>query len=96
MSWNQIQYVFVLMMENQSFDRMLGWYGLENPEVDGIQHTFPCPAGPPYFTTGEQIALTPEASVCPPGAPHTPEPVFQQLHGAHGENKGFVFEQIDW
>lgn len=31
-----IKHVVVLMMENRSFDHLLGYLHLENPEIDGL------------------------------------------------------------
>jgi phospholipase C len=38
----RIDHIVVLMMENRSFDHMLGWLGLrEQPEINGLQHARP-------------------------------------------------------
>jgi len=34
-----IKHVVLLMQENRSFDHMLGWLKVENPEVDGVNGT---------------------------------------------------------
>jgi phospholipase C len=36
---NPIKNVVVLMMENRSFDHMLGWLHLDNAEIDGLDGT---------------------------------------------------------
>ena len=33
-----LQHIVVLMMENRSFDHMLGSLGLDNPKIDGVNN----------------------------------------------------------
>src|SRR5687767_11530290 len=39
----EIEHVVVLMMENRSFDHVLGYLGFERPEIDGLQHAHAVP-----------------------------------------------------
>src|ERR1700740_1096308 len=51
-----LQHIVVLMMENRSFDHMLGSLGLDDPRIDGIQNAVSNPD-----TTGTQIKPQPLA-----------------------------------
>lgn len=50
MSWAKIKHVVVLVMENQSFDRMLGWQGLENPSIHLRQDTLASELATDFWT----------------------------------------------
>lgn len=38
---NAIEHVVVLMLENHSFDEMLGGLSVDNPEIDGVDPAHP-------------------------------------------------------
>ena len=50
----KIEHIIVLMMENRSFDHILGYMAQENPKIDGIvgnDYTNLDSSGEPYRTT---------------------------------------------
>jgi phospholipase C len=68
---DKIQHVIVLMLENRSFDHMLGYV----PDIGRLTGTESCPA--PW---GEEIAVSPEADyVLPVGPDHSHLSIMDQL-----------------
>lgn len=91
MGWRNIDHVVVLMMENQSFDRILGWMTREEHDVDGADRNRSCPVDDPDFPGGPDVRVSGGASLIPPGAPHLPGHMFDQLHGdGPSTNRGFA------
>ncbi|TNE86577.1 MAG: hypothetical protein EP330_22840 [Deltaproteobacteria bacterium] len=89
MSWRHIDHVVVLMMENQSFDRILGWMNLEEHDVDGVPTGMSCPIDDADGC--ETLPVEGGASLIPPGAPHRAGHMFEQFHGhGPGTNRGFA------
>ncbi|HEV3087240.1 MAG TPA: alkaline phosphatase family protein [Candidatus Elarobacter sp.] len=94
-----ISQIVVLMLENRSFDHLVGF--MQSPAfpingVDGTQENYPDPLGP----SGMPVAVTPTAPYVPdldPGPDHAFPNVTVQLHGANpapqpsiGSNIGFI------
>jgi phospholipase C len=79
MSDDRIRHVFVLMLENRSFDHLLGFSG-----VPGIDPPTPAQAVVDG-ATGELVAATPTASLAiSPDPPHEYQNVVKQLGGEGG------------
>jgi phospholipase C len=91
----RIDHVVVLMLENRSFDHMLGFLDHPDPAFDGLRR-----GGPhtnPGWDGGPDVAATPEAKrVLPYGPAHTHAAVMEQLAvtgsgaGRRPANTGFV------
>ena len=76
-----IQNIVVLMMENRSFDHLLGWLRAINPKIAGLtgnESNFPAPPGPlpPAITVGPATSF---AMPFDPG--HEFDDVQVQLYG---------------
>ena len=90
MGWRDIEHVVVLMQENNSFDRILGWMSEAEHGVDGAPSGVSCPAGPPLFPEGTMLPVEPGANLIAPGAPHQFYDMSRQLHPQDGPpNSGF-------
>ncbi len=81
-----IQHVVVLMLENRSFDHMLGWLCEHGSDVDGLGGTESCPTDPdqrlgatPRVSVSK--AVVPAAYVTDPDVPHEFPDVTYQLFG---------------
>jgi phospholipase C len=88
MPWpDEIRHVVVLMLENQSFDRLLGFLRLDDPaeRVDGVtgDETQPLVPGDPSRTVRVRRATSPEAYVSDPCPGHSLEDVNVQVFGGH-------------
>ena len=75
MAWqDEIRHVVVLMLENQSFDRLLGFVRLDDPaqRLDGVTGSEEMPAvpGDPGPMVRVQRATTPRAYVTEPCPGH--------------------------
>jgi phospholipase C len=87
----ELKHIVVLMMENRSFDHMLGYLQAEDPRIDGVDGTQSNPD-----SAGKEIPVSPDAdyqSQLQPDPGHDFESVRLQIHGdAPGEPKmrGFV------
>ncbi|PYM97521.1 MAG: hypothetical protein DME07_25135 [Candidatus Rokuibacteriota bacterium] len=80
---DEIRHVVVLMLENQSFDRLLGYLDLADPaqKVDGLAGALSNPVSPPHDMTPVPVQRTSSASVyvTDPGPGHDFEDVNEQL-----------------
>lgn len=75
----ELKHIVVLMMENRSFDHMLGYLQAEDPRIDGVDGTQSNPD-----TTGKEIHVSNDAnyqSQLQPDPGHDFENVRQQIHG---------------
>src|SRR5690242_3021177 len=87
-----VAHVVVLMLENRSFDHLLGYVPHPSPEFDGLLGggTFTNPRWP----RGPAVAASPEAKrVLPAGPDHSHDAVMQQLARTRAgtpTNQGFV------
>src|ERR1700740_3364391 len=81
-----LQHIVVLMMENRSFDHMLGSLGLDDPRIDGIQNAVSNPD-----TTGTQIKPQPladfQGQLDPDPDHHFPAVDLQIFGGDTSENR---------
>ena len=98
---DEIRHVVVLMFENQSFDRLLGYLTLDDPSeaLAGLTGAETNPLSPPADMTPIPVmkVSTPSAYVTEPGPGHDFEDVNQQLFSdrmpadtSTPQNKGFV------
>lgn len=98
---NAIQHFIVLMLENQSFDRLLGYLELDAPghRIEGLSGTESNPLAPPHDMTPVPVAMVSgdEAYVFEPGPGHEFVDVTQQLRAdralrdaSAARNDGFV------
>jgi phospholipase C len=96
-----IRHVIVLVLENQSFDRMLGWVTLPDPaqRLDGLTGRESVPASPP--DQGDLVPVsrisTPDAYVTDPSPGHSLDDATLQIFGQRRvpdppvpTNSGFV------
>jgi phospholipase C len=82
----QVEHVVVLMLENRSFDHMLGYLPHPDPAFDGL--TRGGPYTNPGWDGGEAVAATPDAlPVIPVDPDHSHDAAVEQF--ANG-NQGFV------
>ncbi|QNI33273.1 alkaline phosphatase family protein [Alloacidobacterium dinghuense] len=81
-----LQHIVVLMMENRSFDHMLGSLGADNPRIDGIQNAISNPD-----TAGAQIKPQPladfQGQLDPDPDHHFPAVDLQIFGGDTSENR---------
>jgi len=87
MTWKaEVEHVVVLMLENQSFDRLLGFVRLDDPaqHLDGVTGDEAVPAGPADPTRRVRVrrATTPAAYVTDPTPGHQLEDITMQVFGA--------------
>jgi phospholipase C len=86
----EIEHVVVLMLENRSFDHLLGYVPHPDPEFDGLLgHTHRNPG----WGRGPAVPTSPTAKhVLPAGPDHSHDAVMQQLALRRGKpaNRGFV------
>ncbi|PYN54170.1 MAG: hypothetical protein DMD94_15815 [Candidatus Rokuibacteriota bacterium] len=98
---DEIRHVVVLMLENQSFDRLLGYLDLADPaqKVDGLAGALSNPVSPPHDMTPVPVQRTssPSVYVTDPGPGHDFEDVNEQLFADRApqdtgapSNSGFV------
>jgi phospholipase C len=82
---DEIRHLIVLMLENQSFDRLLGYLDLGDPaqKVEGLTGTETNPVSPPVDMTSVPVQRTmdPSAYVTEPGPGHDFEDINEQLFG---------------
>ena len=96
-----IRHVVVLVLENQSFDRMLGWVRLPDPaqKLDGVTEGMSIPASPP--DPGDLVPVSkvsiPDAYVTDPSPGHSLDDATLQVFGQRQvpdppvpTNNGFV------
>jgi phospholipase C len=86
MGWKEeIRHVVVLMLENQSFDRLLGFVRLPDPseQLDGVRGDESVPAAPGGQSPVVRLrrATTPDAYVTDPCPGHQLEDATEQLFG---------------
>jgi phospholipase C len=86
MAWiDEIRHVVVLMLENQSFDRLLGFLRLDDPtqQIDGVtgDETIPAVFDDPSRLVRMHRATTPEAYVTDPCPGHQIEDMTVQIFG---------------
>jgi len=98
---DEIRHVIVLMLENQSFDRLLGFVTLDDrtQKLDGLTGAESNPLAPPYDLTPVPVQRVTAASayVTDPGPGHDFEDVNEQLFGHRAPadtsaptNSGFI------
>src|SRR5690242_20634065 len=98
---DEIKHVVVLMLENQSFDRLLGFVTLDDAsqKLDGLTAGESNPLAPPRDMTPVRVQrlATPSAYVTEPGPGHDFADVCEQLFGDRAPadtgkptNSGFV------
>jgi phospholipase C len=98
---DEIRHIVVLMLENQSFDRLLGYLDLGDPaqKLEGLTGAETNPVSPPTDMTPVPVqrVSTPSAYVTDPGPGHDLEDVNEQLFGEREprdastpRNTGFV------
>ena len=98
---DEIRHVVVLMFENQSFDRLLGYLTLDDPreKLEGLTGAESNPMSPPNDLTPIPVTKisSPDAYVTDPGPGHDFEDVNQQLFAERApaetstpRNNGFV------
>ena len=84
-------HIIVLMLENRSFDHMLGFLGHPNPKFDGLKGTESCPD-----KAGKAIKVSKDARYAVASPDHSHAGIMQQLLQANTAapysptNKGFV------
>jgi phospholipase C len=89
-----INHVVVLMLENRSFDHMLGFMKTQDWPINGLtgnESNYPDPLNP----TGTPVPMKPSATYVPdldPGPMHDYANVVRQIHG--GTNAGFVADYL--
>ena len=89
-----INHVVVLMLENRSFDHMLGFMKTQDWPINGLtgnESNYPDPLNP----TGTPVPMKPSATYVPdldPGPMHDYANVVRQIHG--GSNAGFVADYL--
>jgi len=101
-----IRHVVVLVLENQSFDRMLGWVNLPDPaqKLDGVTEGQSIPASPP--DPGDPVPVskvsTPDAYVTDPSPGHSLDDATLQIFGQRHvpdppvpTNNGFVLSYAE-
>src|SRR5258705_9271473 len=80
---DEIRHIVVLMLENQSFDRLLGYLDLGDPaqKIDGLTGAEMNPVAPPADMTPVPVqrVTPPSAYVTDPGPAHDFEDVNAQL-----------------
>jgi phospholipase C len=90
MATDNIAHIVVLMLENNSFDRMLGCMREKYPQLEGVDPAAPF-TNPDYPDASHLFAQLPDASRAVPVDPgHDFDDVLRQVHG--GDCKGFVSE----
>ena len=87
MTWKaEVEHVVVLMLENQSFDRLLGFVRLDDPaqRLDGVtgDEAIPAVPGDPTRRVRVRRATTPAAYVTDPTPGHQLEDITMQVFGA--------------
>jgi phospholipase C len=101
---DQIEHIVILMMENRSFDHMLGYLHLSGrrPELDGLEpameNTYRDTSGrfPMYDGQSFPVHELPDTKMKKSqDPPHGGDEVDGQLDGADGDNKGFVQVYMD-
>jgi len=75
-----VKHVVVLMMENRSFDHMLGYLHKENPEIDGIRGNESNPYNP-ADPNSPVIVISDEAEYVDPDPGHSQPATSQQIFG---------------
>jgi phospholipase C len=98
---SKVKHFVVLMLENRSFDHMLGFMKVQEPEIDGllgIEYNLPNPKDP----TGSKVLVTPNAPYVPdlnPSPGHEVRDVLIQMYGGSpsptGQRptmEGFVYD----
>src|SRR5579872_6334661 len=84
--WTAIKYIFVLMMENRSFDHMLGAMGLTDNRIDGVQNV---PADQKQYVN----PVPPDPFLVDPG--HEFDHVHGQLYGTPTSRKDATINAND-
>jgi phospholipase C len=101
---DRVEHIVVLMMENRSFDHMLGYLRLSGrrPELEGLkpemENTYHDKGGkfPMYDGQSFPVHELPDTKMKKSqDPPHGGSEVDGQLDGADGENKGFVQVYMD-
>ena len=81
MGWQSVEHIVVLMQENLSFDRVFGWMRPDVDGVDGVPPGVAIPVDDPLFPPGTTLSPAGDAALVPPGAPHMPWDMAEQLFG---------------
>lgn len=79
--WENIDHVVVLVQENLSFDRVFGWMRPGPRGGEGVPDGLAYPIDDPLFPPGTVLRPEPGAALVPPGAPHLPWDMAEQMHG---------------
>ena len=80
-SYNVIKTVVVLVMENRSFDHMLGWMKPLNPEIDGVdgtEYNLLSTSDP----NSQRLVFGDKAACVDPDPGHTLVDIYEQLYGS--------------
>ena len=82
-SFEKIEHFVVLMLENRSFDHLLGWLKATDPRVDGLTGGESCPD--PYPGGTSPVNVAPATAFAMPFDPgHEFEDIQMQLYGSNG------------
>jgi phospholipase C len=76
----RVKHLIVLMMENHSFDNMLGWLNLQNPEIDGLTGN-ECNYVDPQDTTSAKYCVTDQGALVDPDPDHSLDGTGWQIFG---------------
>ncbi|KAI5063893.1 hypothetical protein GOP47_0020563 [Adiantum capillus-veneris] len=84
-----IKTIVVLVMENRSFDHMLGWMKKLNPEIDGVigNESNPLSLSDPH---SPRIYFSDTAEFVDPDPGHSFQAIRQQIFGANGLDDGLT------
>lgn len=89
---NPISHIIVLMMENRSFDHLLGWLKDFNPKVNGLVDGITQPRDPNDLSKGT-VPVTRDATDTPPDdPPHDFDSIAIQMNNKSMD--GFVYDAI--
>ena len=67
---SRVKHLVILMMENHSFDNMLGWMKRQNPEIDGLDGT-QCNKIDPSDASSKNVCVTDQGSRVDPDPSHS-------------------------
>lgn len=92
-SASPISHIIVLMMENRSFDHLLGWLKSVNSKIDGLVDGMTTPRDPNDLTKGEIPITRYGYDVSPDDPKHDFDAIAVQLND--GNMDGFVLDAIN-
>mmetsp|Transcript_19274 Transcript_19274/g.25112 ORF Transcript_19274/g.25112 Transcript_19274/m.25112 type:complete len:571 (+) Transcript_19274:99-1811(+) len=76
----RVKHLIVLMMENHSFDNILGWLKQQNPEIDGLTGN-ECNYVDPTDPTSEQYCVTDQGALVDPDPDHSLDGTGWEIYG---------------